>query len=142
VAGEDDEPPTKIYDPDGSRGVPTRKQKPTAKGIGGKPPVRPPVIETPTDLDAREPIHVISMKTPAGVVAERKGVARRELAVKLRSMAEVRRHDTPVDLGRLAPPRDPRQARARRVSDVVIWACAAIILACGVTLAIWFLARR
>jgi hypothetical protein len=108
--------------------------------------VDPPGQATPTEVTARaersEPIRVISMKDATGPQRQRAN-ERRAVKVQLRSIAEVtRRHDTPVDLGHLAPPRDPRQARKRRLVDNVIWGCVAIILACGIMLAIWLVAGR
>lgn len=107
----------------------------------------PPSVEqaTPTELTARpersEPIRVISMKDQAD--ARPRSDERTALQVQLRSIAEVtRRHDTPVDLGRLAPPHDPRQARTRRLLDNALWACVAIVLACAIMLGIWLLAGR
>ena len=88
------------------------------------------------------PIRVISMKDATGPRKQRTD-ERRAVQVQLRSIAEVRRrHDTPVGLGHLAPPRDPRQARKRRLVDNVIWGCVAIMLACGIMLAIWLVAGR
>jgi hypothetical protein len=101
---------------------------------------------TPTEVTQRaersEPIRVISMKDATGPRPQRTE-ERRAVQVQLRSIAEVtRRHDTPVGLGHLAPPRDPRQARKRRLVDNMIWGCVAIMLACGIMLAIWLVAGR
>ena len=64
------------------------------------------------------------------------------LHVQLRSMAEVAGvHESPR-LGNLAPPHDPRRARARRLRGNLAWACVAIALASAISLAIWFLAGR
>lgn len=99
---------------------------------------------TPTAVTAperSEPLQVISMKDQ--LARPRGGAERRPLHIQLRSLAEVAgRHDTPVNLGRLAPPRDPRQARARRLRANVLWACVAIVLACGISLVVWFAAGR
>jgi hypothetical protein len=105
-----------------------------------------PQQATPTEITARtersEPIRVISMKDATGPRKPRTD-ERRAVQVQLRSIAEVRRrHDTPVGLGHLAPPRDPRQARKRRLVDNAIWGCVAIMLACGIMLAIWLVAGR
>lgn len=108
---------------------------------------RPPVLpaasaERRRALQHSEPIRVISMKDHAEA-QQRRDDPRAPLQVQLRSMAEVRgRKNTPVPLGNLAPPRDPRQARARRVRANVIWAGVAIALACAIALAIWLVARR
>jgi hypothetical protein len=116
-------------------------------------PSRPaPPIEqaTPTELVARpeggEPIRVISMKDQAGS-GKARGPAgderRAPLQVQLRSMAEVAGLGDPGnDLGHLAPPRDPRQARRRRRRDNAVWACVAIALACAISLGIWLVAGR
>ena len=103
-------------------------------------------VATPTEITARaersEPIRVFSMKDATGP-GRRQTDERRAMHVQLRSIAEVtRRHQTPVDLGHLAPPRDPRKARTRRLVDNMIWGCVAIILACGIMLAIWLIAGR
>jgi hypothetical protein len=111
------------------------------------PPSAPRSIEqaTPTEITARaersEPMRVISMK---GASAPRKPRTdeRRAVQVQLRSIAEARRHDTPVGLGHLAPPRDPKKARQRRRIDNLIWGCVAIMLACAIMLAVWFVAGR
>ena len=90
------------------------------------------------------PIKAISMKTPndqqqAPAPDKTPMLAR----PKLRAMSEVAgvTHKTPVNLGYLAPPRDPREVRARRTRDLVIWACVCVMLACVFALGIWFLAR-
>jgi len=116
--------------------------KPAALDPG--PPAEP---AAPTELRQRlersEPIRVISMKDHAEAARPRSDDARVPLHVQLRSMAEVAGHnDTPAKLGNFAPPRDPRQARARRVRDNVVWACVAVVLACAISLAIWLVAGR
>ncbi|TMQ10917.1 MAG: hypothetical protein E6J90_31715 [Deltaproteobacteria bacterium] len=103
---------------------------------------------TPTELMARpersEPIRVISMKERAA--SQPRGDATPEprvpLHVQLRTMAEVAGVHDRADLGHLAPPRDPRRARARRWRDNVVWGCIALALACGISLVIWLLAGR
>jgi hypothetical protein len=86
-----------------------------------------------------EPIRVVSMKTPADVDAD-KPTKRPLPEVRLRAIADV--HKTPPHgMGRLAPPRDPKEARSRRVRDNVIWGSVAVIVAAVVMLAVWFLAR-
>jgi hypothetical protein len=97
---------------------------------------------TPTDITSNrsEPIRVISMKNPAELEPK---LAVKLPVVKLRSLTDV----TPVpkpssSLGHLAPPRDPKAVRARRLRDYLIWGSVVVMLSCAVTLAIWFLARR
>jgi len=91
-----------------------------------------------------EPIRVISMKDHAEAPKPRNDEQRVPLHVQLRSIAEVAGiHDTPAGgLGHLAPPRDPRQARARRRRDNALWGCVAIALACAIMLAVWLVAGR
>jgi hypothetical protein len=109
-----------------------------------------PMIEqaTPTELTARpersEPIRVISMKDRTGDDARPRSAEHRvPLHVQLRSMAEVAGLSGPRNaLGRLAPPHDPRRARRRRQRDNAMWACVAIVLACGISLGIWLVAGR
>jgi hypothetical protein len=94
-----------------------------------------------TAPERSEPLQIISMKDQLARQPRRE--ERRPLQVQLRSLAEVSgRNDTPVNLGRLAPPRDPRQARARRLRANVMWGCVAIVLACGISLVVWFVAGR
>jgi hypothetical protein len=92
-----------------------------------------------------EPIRVISMKDRADASAPRNppDQPRVPLHVQLRSLAEVAGlQDPPAGLGHLAPPRDPRQARKRRQRANVAWGCVALVLACGISLAIWLVAGR
>ena len=86
-----------------------------------------------------EPIRVVSMKTPADLEVD-KPTNKPLPEVKLRAISDV--HKTPPrGMGRLAPPRDPKEARSRRVRDNVIWGSVAVIVAAVVMLAVWFLAR-
>jgi hypothetical protein len=149
-----DEVATEIYDPERQRallGTPLSPADPPAsfEDATEVTPVPGPPAEpaAPTELRQRlersEPIRVISMKDHTEAARPRSDDARVPLHVQLRSMAEVAGHnDTPVKLGNLAPPRDPRQARARRVRDNVVWACVAVVLACAISLAIWLVAGR
>src|SRR5262249_47036142 len=89
------------------------------------PPVQPRPNEqgTRTEVMARaersEPIRVISMKDRSE--GPRAHAERTPPRVQLRSLADVSGgRELPADLGHLAPPRDPRQARARRLIDNVI----------------------
>jgi len=107
----------------------------------------------PTELTAEpersEPVRAISMKDQLDAQNQRPSDQRDPwnhrvpLHIQLRSMAEVSGRDTPAGgMGHLAPPRDPRQARARRVRSNVVWAGVAIALAGTISLAIWFVAGR
>lgn len=109
-----------------------------------RPPAEPAAaVERRRGLERSEPIRMISMKDQTEAGKRQYDDARVPLHVQLRSMAEVAGHnDTPVELGRLAPPRDPKAARARHVRANVIWACVAVVLACAISLAIWLVAGR
>jgi hypothetical protein len=110
---------------------------------------RPVPVEqaTPTELTARpersEPLRMISMKAQAEAGAARPVAEPRvPLHVQLRTMAEVAGVHEPAGLGRLAPPRDPRQARTRHRRANLAWACIAVVLAGGIALSIWLIAGR
>lgn len=123
----DDDGKTAIYDK-------RRANRATKRGIldDGEP--------TEVDEPPSAPVRAISMKTPGAIP---KPVKPRPEAkphqVQLRPLG---RADTPQNLGRIAPPRDPREVRARRMRDLVIWGCVVVMLASVVMLAVWFLARR
>ena len=118
--------------------------------------IEPAHVESgaPTELAARpersEPVRAISMKDQLDAEHRRANEQRDQrnprvpLHIQLRSMAQVSgRHDAPVGgMGHLAPPRDARQARARRVRSNVVWAGVALALAGTISLAIWFIAGR
>lgn len=89
------------------------------------------------------PIKAISMKTPA---VERPALdpsldQRPQPRVKLRAMSELGLNQKQQDLGRLAPPRDPNAAAARRRQDYLVWGSVSVIVASVVALIIWFLAK-
>ena len=157
----DEDRKTEIYDPARARTL-----KPTQRGIAphaedvarGKARYQieqatPTEISPPSDLpfpqeiaprEASEPIRVISMKHAAVQDTGKHQV--RQHQVQLRPLAEVKRpdrHDTPAHgLGYLAPPRDPRGVRTRRLRDLVIWGCVVVMLASVVMIGIWLLARH
>lgn len=135
-----DEQQTEIYDSQQGKRAP----KPTKKGFesGESGAVE---IGTPTEIDPprQEPIRVISMKTPAEVAAEKKKKSAKLHKVEIRALADARKHSTPPrGMGYLAPPADPRKARARKLRDVVIWGSVLVIISCIVMLAVWFLAAK
>lgn len=108
-------------------------------------PVTPPGV--PTEITGRaepsEPIRMISMKDRTAAAPPRSDEPRAPLHVQLRSLAQVSSmRPPPGGLGRLAPPLDPDQARRRRHRANAAWACLAIALACGISLAIWLVAGR
>jgi hypothetical protein len=96
-----------------------------------------------------EPIRAISMRDQVDAQNRRPNEQhdphnpRVPLHVQLRSIAEASgRHREVRNLGHLAPPRDPRQARARHRRGNLLWACAALALAGSIALAIWLVAGR
>ena len=105
-------------------------------------------LATPTEItpprDRSEPIRVISMKTPAELAAEQGERTPHVQRPKLRALSEVSQQNARMtgDLGRLAPPRDAKGARVRKLRDFVVWGSVVIVVGCVVMLAVWFLARR
>jgi len=101
---------------------------------------------TPTELtrpERSEPILAISMKARTDQQKARADEQRVPLHVQLRALAQVSgQHAAQIDLGNLAPPRDPREARARRVRSNVARAGVAVVLAAAIALAIWLVAGR
>jgi hypothetical protein len=94
----------------------------------------------PVPAERSEPLQIISMKDALASSAEKR--AAKEHRVQLRPLSEVRRADTqPQNLGFLAPPRDPKAVRVRRLHDLVVWGSVVVIVGCLVMLAVWFLAR-
>jgi hypothetical protein len=125
----DEEGPTSIYD----SGERMRKPTPPA----GSPP---PTVK-PTPMPAPAPLMAISMKTPAN--PDLKPVEKREPElphVRLRAMSELSRAQQPQNLGNLAPPYDPAEARARTVREYLIWGSLAVIMASAIALVVWFVA--
>ncbi len=90
----------------------------------------------------KAPIVAISMKTPADPnlrpvkVMEEKDMPH----IKLRAMSEVSRAQIPLNLGNLAPPYDPHEARKRTMKEYIVWGCISVMLACAIALAVWFIA--
>jgi len=139
-----DDAPTTIYD---SGELPARRRpSPTAKGsappdkatIVDKP--RPPVVAV-SKKEQSQPIRAISMKTPDNPKPIEPANPPTPIIPrpKLRAISEV----TPVqqNLGNLAPPYDPKEARSRSMQEYVIWGCLAVILASAIALVVWFVAR-
>jgi len=142
-----DEQKTEIYD---SKNPASRPKSATKKGFeSGElalPEAGKPVeIGTPTEItprDRSEPIRMISMKSPAEI-GQDKRVGKQHKA-EIRAISDVvRRHDTPAGgMGYFAPPADRRQARGRRVRDLILWGSILVVISCAVMLAVWFLAGR
>ena len=97
-----------------------------------------------TDVDPVRypPIRVISMKDRDDGKT-RFDQPRVPLHVQLRSLAELSVHGAAQrDLGHLAPPRDPRQARVRQIRRYALRAGVALGLATLIAFAIWLAAGR
>jgi len=87
------------------------------------------------------PIRVISMKDRDDD-KPRVDQPRVPLHVQLRSLSELSHTTSQRSLGHLAPPRDPRQARARQVRRYALRAGVALGLAVVIAFAIWLAASR
>lgn len=143
----DEDTETAVFDGQG-----LRPKRPTARGVGGnraeslKEAQRRRAVElaTPTEItgpyDRSEPIRVISMKTPEEIAPDVKHPTPHVKRPKLRSLSSVT-PTTGARMGHLAPPRDPKGVRARKLRDVVVWGSVVIIVGCAVMLGVWFLAR-
>jgi hypothetical protein len=129
--------------------VSARSKTPTKKGTTPAPSTdeRTRVYRGPEDRgpeqapsESGNTFKAISMKSPDG--ATKKEPEPPVLpAVKLRAMSEFHRAQTPQNLGNLAPPYDPHEARKRSAQDYVMWGCIAVILASAIALVVWFVAR-
>lgn len=120
-------------------GKPAPKQAPL-QAISKKDHAAPIQVISKKDATSA-PIQAISMKSPSGPLATQANQGTPVLArPKLRAMSEI----TPVNqqnLGNVAPPYNPEEARARRVREYVIGGCVAVILASAIALVVWFVAR-
>ena len=133
-----------------------RRKGPTQRGHGQLDDDAPTTFDPSVQFPDSPPIQVmsvkaqhesgpvaISMKTPAEPKTD--GPAETPILArpKLRAISEITPlpHAQPKNLGYLAPPRDRAEVRSRRVRDLVIWSCVAVIIASAVALVIWFVAR-
>ena len=122
---------------------PTKGKPPTpTTGLplaAGSAPPAPPVLPR----NATGPIQAVSMKTPGTHKPE--PVANPPTPIlprpKLRGGGEVAAPKQAQNLGHVAKPYDPKEARARRMREYVIWGCIAVILASAIALVVWFVAR-
>lgn len=150
----DDDARTGVFDRGAAREQPTMPALPRsvahARGEPAAPARRPVELASPTEVsappDRSEPLRVVSMKSAAERArpAEPRRIAPNPRPdVVIRALSEV----TPMpgadlpELGRLAPPRDPRRARTRKLREVVVLAGAVLAIGGVVALAIWLLAR-
>jgi hypothetical protein len=126
-----------------------RTKNPTMRGSGvptessgGFPDDVPtdPYRGVKADAPEEGPYKIVatSMKTPA--IAAKPKVERELPYIKLRAMSEVSRAQASLDLGNLAPPYDPAEARKRSLREYVVWGSLAVVLACGIALVVWFAA--
>jgi hypothetical protein len=125
---------------------PTRRGNPPAAGApgsaSGEDDARTSVFDSGNfKREAATPIKAISMKTPADPKLAPVEKPARELPhVKLRAMSEMARSQQPQNLGNLAPPYDPSEARKRSARELVMWGCLAVMLASAIALVVWFVA--
>ena len=96
--------------------------------------------EQPVASESGNTFKAISMKSPDGATKNEPEPPVLP-AVKLRAMSEFHRAQTPQNLGNLAPPYDPHEARKRTAQDIIMWGCIAVILASAIALVVWFVAR-
>ena len=141
--------PTTIYD--SGEDLPKRKRPAPVTAKGSAPPEPPTIVDRPvpqavkaiSKKEPSAPIQAISMKTPGDQQRAPQPDNPPTPIIprpKLRAVSEV----TPAhqqNLGNLASPYDPKEARSRAVREYVIWACVAVILASAIALVVWFTAR-
>jgi len=124
-----DEGPTEIYDSGSGR---KRRDEPGA----------PEHAMPRADAESR-PLTVISMKTPAELVEERRKRSARLIKPKIRSLGEISgTHTPPQGLGFLAPPRDAAASRTKRARSNTLWALLGLGIAAVVGLSVWLVASR
>jgi hypothetical protein len=91
----------------------------------------------PKPADPPPVIRAISMMTPVDPNARAAPKPEREPPhVQLRAMADKSRAQQ-QNLGNLAPPYDPAEARARTVRDYALWGSLAVALAAVIALVVW-----
>ncbi len=134
-----DDGPTNVYDHKKHKtpGPQAAAPQPQPQAAASQPP---PAAHVPQAAESQK-IVAISMKTPADPNLAPVKIPERELPhVRLRAMSEVSRAHQPLQLGNLAPPYDPTEARKRNMKEYVLWGCVAVILASGIALVVWFVA--
>jgi hypothetical protein len=124
------ERPTQPHVDDLARTIPRREVPEQVRAISMKTPATP----------APE-VRAISMKTPADPAPEKAPRQRPQVKLAASSSSASRSRVAPP-VGNLAPPLDPREARSRKLRDMVMWASLVVILASIVTLVIWLIAGR
>lgn len=135
---------TAIYDPErapprAGQGAGAELATPTDLAAPPLPPILPQA--PPASAYDSQPIRVISLKAPGEASEDRPVKQHRPRLRRLSEVAQRARVATPPGgLGYLAPPRDPREARTRRLREYVLWGSVVVLLAGAVTIAVWFLA--
>jgi hypothetical protein len=128
-----------------ARPLPQMAQRPAAAPIQviSKKDASAPIQVISKKAAESAPIQAISMKTPgSGRPAAPENPPTPMLhRPKLRAVSEVSPAQQPQNFGNVAQPYDPKQARARALREYVIWGCLAVILASGIALVVWFVAR-
>ncbi|HEY5945541.1 MAG TPA: hypothetical protein VIV40_08615 [Kofleriaceae bacterium] len=124
-----------------SNAPPTEFAKPVQKSAAQPGSAAP--IQVISKKDQSAPIQAISMKTPGKLAAVTEANPPTPILPrpKLRAVAEVSPPQKQQNLGNLASPYDPKEARARAMREYIIYGCLAVILASGITLVVWFVAR-
>jgi hypothetical protein len=122
--------------PDFSDDIPTTHYDPP-----GASPGQNPASSNEVSAASSNKIVAISMKTPADPKLAPVKVQEKDMPhSKLRALSEVSRAQIPLNLGNLAPPYDPNEARKRTMKEYIVWGCISVMLACAIALAVWFLA--
>lgn len=121
--------------------APTALAKPAPQAMANREASAP--VRAISMKEAARPIQAISMKTPGapGGPGEPNPPTPMLPRPKLRAVSEVAPAHAPQNLGHVAPPYDPEEARARKVREYVIWGCVAVMLASVIALVVWFAAR-
>jgi hypothetical protein len=134
--------PRVVDKPAASRAAPTVFAKPGAGKAAAKEQASAP-IQMISKKEASSPMQAISMKTPGNQKPAAPDNPPTPILArpKLRAVSEVTPAKQQQNLGNLASPYDPREARARAMREYVIWGCLAVILASAIALVVWFVAR-
>ncbi len=125
--------------------VPTRTKGPTRQGYESGSVVVPKTDDLNLSITP-EPLRAISMKSAidrAKPQAPKQFVLPKQHKPEIRSLEEVsqQRAQTSGQTGRIAPPREAKGVRARKLRDTVFWGSVVVIIGCVVMLAVWFIAR-
>jgi len=132
----------KMHDKPAPNAGPTVLEKPRPPVVAVSKKERSAPIVAVSKKEQSAPIQAISMKTPndqkAAAAPDKTPMLARP---KLRAVSEVMPAQTPQNLGNLAQPYNPKEARSRAMREYVIWGCVAVMLASAIALVVWFAAR-